>query len=104
MQDSGIVIDLLKLFIKNEILSNLNLTTLEIFKGDWVDHDFNKDRSDIVYRVKWSNNPDNWLYFLFLYKSNIDWQVKKKLLFYSVDIIRQHENQNKLMHLKTMLI
>ena len=81
MQDSGIVIELLNLFIKNEILSKLDLTTLEIFKGDWVDHDFNEDRSDIVYRVKWLDNPENWLYFLFEHKSNIDRLVKKKLLF-----------------------
>ena len=95
MQNSAIVIELLKLFVKKKILLQVDLSTLEIFKGDWVDHDFNEDRSDVVYRVKWLNNPDNWLYFLFEHKSSIDKQVKKKLLYYTVDIIRQHESQNK---------
>ena len=55
---------LLFAFVKTTILKNIDFSSFEIYKGDWIDEKLQESRSDILYRAKLLNQDEVYLFFI----------------------------------------
>jgi predicted transposase/invertase (TIGR01784 family) len=86
---------LLLAFVKTIILKNIDFSSFEIHKGDWIDEKLHESRSDIIYRAKLLNQ-DEYIYFLFEHKSTPDEFTPYQIHRYMQQIWDEHKNQNPL--------
>jgi hypothetical protein len=84
---------LLFAFVKTIILKNIDFSSFEIYKGDWIDEKLQEYRSDILYRAKLLNQNEH-IYFLFEHKSTPDENTPYQIHRYMQQIWDEHKNQN----------
>jgi hypothetical protein len=84
---------LLFVFVKTIILKNIDFSSFEIYKGDWIDEKLQESRSDILYRAKLLNQNE-YFYFLFEHKSTQDENTPYQIHRYMQQIWDEHKKQN----------
>jgi predicted transposase/invertase (TIGR01784 family) len=84
---------LLFAFVKVLILKNIDFSTFEIYKGDWIDEKLKESRSDILYRAKLLSQNE-YFYFLFEHKSSPDKNTPYQIHRYMHQIWDEHKKQN----------
>ncbi|HEY6333555.1 MAG TPA: Rpn family recombination-promoting nuclease/putative transposase, partial [Blastocatellia bacterium] len=73
-------------YLPQAITRLLDLTTIEVVKGSFVDEELQERFSDLVYRVKMRSGGDAYVYVLFEHKSAPDKWVAFQLLRYMLRI------------------
>ncbi len=86
--------DFLETYLPSEILSAINLDSLEICKDSFVTEELGEFFSDILYKIGISDES-GYVYFLFEHKSYPDAGIHFQLLQYIVEIWRQHKKENR---------
>ncbi len=82
-------------FLPVEVLSNLDLDTLEITKDSFVDPELKEHFSDLLYKVSTKDASEVYVYILFEHKSHPDSMVAFQLLRYIVNIWNTQQKQTK---------
>ncbi len=103
MQDIEIARQLAFLSLPSKVQSSIDWETLEIVKDIWIDEKLKEHCSDILYRAKILRN-DQWVYLLFEHKSAPDKKIHRQLLRYIIEIWDQHEKQNGLCELWSLVL
>ncbi len=80
--------DLLRGFVHESWVKELDFSTLETFKDSFVSDDFRSRHDDIIWRVRWG---DSWLYVYLLleFQSTIDPFMAVRLMVY-IGLLYQH--------------
>lgn len=91
--DRNIAMDFLRNYLPNNILSHINLDTLEQEDGGFVDDAFKETYSDILYTVK-VQEKQIYLYLLFEHKSYPDKFTAFQLLKYMTSIWDRFSRNN----------
>ncbi|WP_035277597.1 Rpn family recombination-promoting nuclease/putative transposase [Desulforegula conservatrix] len=81
-------------YLPSEIVSAMNLDSLEICKDSFVTEELGEFFSDILYKIG-IGDESGYVYFLFEHKSYPDAGIHFQLLQYIVEIWRQHRKENK---------
>jgi predicted transposase/invertase (TIGR01784 family) len=76
--------DFISEYLPAEVVSVLDLNSLEIQKDSFIDNDLREHFSDLLYRVMLRNGNEANVYLLFEHKSSPDVQVALQLLRYMV--------------------
>jgi hypothetical protein len=73
--------DLLRGFVHEEWVGQLDFTTLEKMSGSYVSDDLRDREDDIIWRVRWGQG---WLYVYLLleFQSRVDWNMAVRILGY----------------------
>ncbi len=99
MSRKEVVRDFLRNYLDKELVSLLDLSTLEIKKDTFVDQELGEHFSDILYQLKFRNGQDAKVYVLIEHKSYSDYLVAFQLLRYMVRIweleLKQQEIERK---------
>ncbi len=82
-------------FLPTEVLSALDLDTLEIGKDTFVDPELKEHYSDLLYKVSTKEDSEVFVYILFEHKSHPDSMAALQLLRYMVNIWNTHQKQFK---------
>jgi predicted transposase/invertase (TIGR01784 family) len=89
------VADLLRGFIREEWVGDLDFSTLERVSGTYVSPKLQGRESDIVWRVRWER--DRWLYIYLLieFQSTVDpWMALRVMVYLGLlyqDLVQQHQ-------------
>src|SRR5690606_278712 len=75
------VADLLRGFVREDWVSDLDFSTLEKAGGSYVSDDLREREDDIIWRVRWK---ENWLYVYLLleFQSTVDWFMAVRIMTY----------------------
>lgn len=75
------VADLLRGFVRDDWVSDLDFSTLEKVGGSYVSDDLREREDDIIWRVRWK---ENWLYVYLLleFQSTVDWFMAVRIMTY----------------------
>jgi predicted transposase/invertase (TIGR01784 family) len=96
--EKEVVESFLKEFVPAEITKDLDFNTLQIDKESFVDKKLLRHFSDILYLIRYKQNPA-YVYFLFEHKSRVKKKKKKltpfQLLKYMINIWDRHLKQHK---------
>ena len=92
--DKEVAKDFLENYLPDNILKEVDLTTINIAKDSFVDKELEESFSDILYNVN-INERDGYIYLLFEHKSYLDKMTPVQLLGYITDIWELHANQSK---------
>jgi predicted transposase/invertase (TIGR01784 family) len=84
---------LLFTFLDRVILKNVDFSTFEIAKDDWIDEKFKEHRADILYSAKLLNQNEC-IFFLFEHKSTRDENTPSQILRYMNQIWVEHKKQD----------
>lgn len=78
---SDMVADLLRGFVREEWVKQLDFSTLEKVSGSYVSDDLREREDDIIWRVRWGKN---WLYVYLLleFQSTVDWFMAVRIMTY----------------------
>lgn len=83
--DIEVATDFLNNYLPSEVLEVVDLSTIEVQNGSFVDKKFKEQFSDLLFRVD-INDKDGYIYFLFEHKSYNDRLTILQLLRYMVEI------------------
>ena len=75
------------------IQKHLNLETLNICNGSYIDKEMEQTHSDILYSVECTNGASGYIYLLWEHQSSYDKHMALRLLSYSCRIMEQHIKQ-----------
>ena len=76
------VADLLRDFIPEDWVSDIDLSTLEQVPGDYVTPGLSSRESDIVWRVRWGEDNLLYIYLLFEFQSTVDpWMALRMTVY-----------------------
>ncbi len=92
--DKEVAKDFLENYLPDNILKEVDLTTINIDKDSFVDKKLEESFSDILYNIS-INDRDGYIYLLFEHKSYLDKMTPVQLLGYIIDIWELHANQSK---------
>ncbi|MGD2084710.1 MAG: Rpn family recombination-promoting nuclease/putative transposase [Candidatus Aminicenantes bacterium] len=96
--EKEVVESFLKEYVPAEIIKDLDFNTLQIDKESFVDKKLLRHFSDILYLIRYKQNPA-YVYFLFEHKSRVKKKKKKltpfQLLKYMVNIWDRHLKRHK---------
>ncbi len=90
-------------YLPTPLLEQLDLETLELEDGSYVDEELRIHQTDILYRVQMVSGGDLWLYLLFDHKSAPDRWVILQLLRYIVKILEKKKPKRKAEYLPPIL-
>ncbi|BBL35776.1 hypothetical protein Nstercoris_02052 [Nitrosomonas stercoris] len=83
------VADLLRGFVKEDWIKELDFSTLEKASGSYVSDDLRDRHDDIIWRIRWKNVQGNhqnsaWLYVYLLieFQSSVDWFMAVRIMTY----------------------
>jgi hypothetical protein len=82
-QFPAMVEDLLRGFVREDWVNDLDFTTLERKNGSYVTDDLREREDDIIWRVKWQGR-DRWMfvYLLIEFQTEHDWYMSLRLASY----------------------
>ena len=92
--DKEVAKDFLENYLPDHILKEVDLTTINIAKDNFIDEKLEESFSDILYNVN-INDRDGYIYLLFEHKSYLDKMTPVQLLGYITDIWELHDSQRK---------
>jgi predicted transposase YdaD len=76
------VADLLRAFIPEDWVRDIDLSTLEQAPGDYVTPGLSSRESDIVWRVRWGEDNLLYVYLLFEFQSTVDpWMALRMTVY-----------------------
>ena len=75
------VADLLRGFVREDWVQELDFATLEKVSGSYVSDDLREREDDIIWRVRWG---EGWLYVYLLleFQSTVDWFMAVRIMTY----------------------
>jgi predicted transposase/invertase (TIGR01784 family) len=89
------VADLLRGFIGEDWVREIDLSTLEQVPGDYVTPGLSSRESDIVWRVRWGNGNLLYIYLLFEFQSTVDpWMALRMTVYLGLlyqELLRRQE-------------
>ena len=91
----NIVRNYLEEYLPSELLTLLDLDTLETQEGSFIDEAMREHQTDLLYRVQMSDGEETYLYFLFEHKSYPDHLVILQLLRYMLRFWEQQVKEGK---------
>jgi len=76
--------DLLQGFIRQQWISQLDFRTLTKVSGHYVSDDLRDREDDIIWKIRWLNQPDQWLYIYLLieFQSRVDRFMAVRIMVY----------------------
>ncbi|MGL5650030.1 MAG: Rpn family recombination-promoting nuclease/putative transposase [Clostridium sp.] len=92
-----VAIDLLKNYVKKEFTKDLKAEDLTLVNKSFISSDYEETESDIVYKIK-IGDTEAIFYILLEFQSRVDYRMPLRLLFYTVEILREfskNENHKK---------
>ncbi|MCB1158575.1 MAG: Rpn family recombination-promoting nuclease/putative transposase [Leptospiraceae bacterium] len=107
MSDRENALDFFRSYLPAELLENLDLNSLNLEKGSFIDDSLKEGFSDTLYRVGLKSGEEAYLYILFDHKSKADRYTGLQLLGYMVKIwqrYRNHSAKKKQRHQKLPMI
>ena len=81
-----IIRNFLQEYLPPALLAQIDLDTLALESGSYIDEELRAHQTDLLYRVQMTNQQSLWLYLLFDHKSAPDQWVSLQLLRYMVRI------------------
>lgn len=80
------VADLLRGFVREDWVKELDFSTLEKVSGSYVSDDLRERHDDVIWRIHWGKEPDktDWLYVYLLleFQSSVDWFMAVRIMTY----------------------
>lgn len=89
-----IAVDFVRSYLPREIVEQLDLDTLEIVDGIFVDSDLEQQQSDILYKLRTLQDEDFYVYLLLEHKSKPERTIFIQLLQYIARIWKQEWRAN----------
>ena len=87
--------DFLRHYLPTEVVSLLDLTTLQIHKDSFIDPELQEHFSDLLYQISLHTGRDMYIYLLFEHKSYPEPEIAFQLLRYQVRIWEQDRKQGR---------
>ena len=81
------VADLLRGFVKEDWIKELDFSTLEKINGSYVSDDLRERHDDVIWRIRWGktqSDKTDWLYVYLLleFQSSVDWFMAVRIMTY----------------------
>lgn len=81
------VADLLRGFVRENWVKELDFSTLEKVNGSYVSDDLRERQDDVIWRIRWGKEPSgkaDWLYVYLLleFQSSVDWFMAVRIMTY----------------------
>jgi len=81
------VADLLRGFVREDWIKELDFSTLEKINGSYVSDDLRERHDDVIWRIRWGktqSDKTDWLYVYLLleFQSSIDWFMAVRIMTY----------------------
>lgn len=103
------VADLLRGFVREDWVAELDFSTLEKAGGSYVSDDLREREDDIIWRVRWKNvqgkdQNSAWLYVYLLieFQSSVDWFMAVRIMTYVgllyQDLVRKVKQLKQMNH------
>lgn len=88
------VADLLRGFVRENWVKELDFSTLEKVNGSYVSDDLRERQDDVIWRIRWGKEPSgkaDWLYVYLLleFQSSIDWFMAVRIIMTYVGLLYQ---------------
>ncbi len=93
LSEKRVVKSLIKNYLPASISSLINLDTLKICRGKFINKKLEQTQSDILYSAKYRKNTNGLIYFLWEHQSSYDKNMLLRLLNYQLNIMEQHAKQ-----------
>ena len=84
----------IKQYVEPEILSLLDLSSIEIINTEFIDRSIRRLHSDILYKIKFKDTKE-YIYILIEHQSTLYRYMNIKVLAYQLAITKRHINNNK---------
>ncbi|PYQ60313.1 MAG: hypothetical protein DMF53_17255 [Acidobacteria bacterium] len=90
------VAELIRGFLRPDWVARLDLSTLERVGNDFISDDLRERQSDVIWRMRWKDESEAWLYLLLEFQSTSDPFMAVRLLTYAGLLLEEIIRKQKL--------